>query len=351
MNQYQLQYDDMMMFYKIKGLQAWSPTSIHGSVEEWNEGGKNKLDRDPLPYTNWEDERPGLESRWCELEETDINLRFNLPSRALSFTADYLSEFDAVYFNHEAGPFLEQADIFKEWGGDVYIRDLGQSTPPLEVCYADSMKLGAKIIRYSPNSSIIPGYAGAHSLIRFAKDPADFIPWVGGTKAAMALNQCMGRNHEPRNNRAAFTKINKITPIHLYGPGNESIEFSAGYLDHREIAVKLSSYDCFLSGGSWPAPYTLSFMEAAMAGCPIVALGREALDAPFDHYEVGDIMDSWGLGHWVSSSPEHAAELIKETLASPASQLLDRSNRQRNGAEEMFGVDHIIQQWKELFGL
>ena len=99
-------------------------------------------------------------------------------------------------------------------------------------------------------------------------------------------------------------------------------------------------------GGTAPASYTLSFIEALMMGLPIVAIGNNMANIiyNFDFYECEDLLRSCdGI---VCGSVE---EMIAKT-----SQLINDdeyankiSSRQRDFAIGVFGKRNIIKQWED----
>jgi glycosyltransferase involved in cell wall biosynthesis len=95
-------------------------------------------------------------------------------------------------------------------------------------------------------------------------------------------------------------------------------------------------------GGTWPAPYTLSFIEAMMTGLPIVAISKTLAHYPqyeaIDFYEVDEILAE--IGGLVCDSEGQMIGAVQRLLHDP-SHALDISKKQRSLAIRMFGKKEI----------
>ncbi len=234
-------------------------------------------------------------------------------------------------------------------GKRVIWRSIGQSTLNVENFLAPYRAQGLEIVRYSPREQTIPGYQGSDRLIRFYKDPNEYKNWTGTDKRVCTMAQ----NFKARGdhlNFEAFEWCTRDVPRVVYGPNNGDLgDLSGGCPDYAEIRRKLAAHRCYFYTGTYPASYTLGFMEAYMTGTPIVALGRGIGTSPFelgqDTYEVPDILDKYGGGVY-SDNPMELKKMVAEILNDQA-YAAKLSAQAREGAIKLFGKENIKQQWKE----
>jgi glycosyltransferase involved in cell wall biosynthesis len=106
----------------------------------------------------------------------------------------------------------------------------------------------------------------------------------------------------------------------------------------------------YVYGGTWPACYTLSLIEAMMTGIPVVAIGKGLAHSPqyekFDFYEVDEIIQS-GVNGFVGNSVSELRQHINSLLGDD--DLAESiSAKSRKTAIEYFGKQKIGEQWKDL---
>ena len=272
-----------------------------------------------------------------------------LSDQKAHLTLGLLEHFDAVMIMHVPGWLTSNWEVLKKWGGEVFWRDIGQTNFEQEAMLGRYVKEGLKIIRYSPKSQMLNNYAGEHALIRFSKDPDDFLPWVGDRREIITIAQSM-KDREPACGYNIFVDSTRPFQRRLFGNNNQSAgPLWSGQLTYQRLIEQLSWCRCYFYTGTYPAPYTLNFMEAAMAGIPIVAIGSEL--ARFPHYEVADLLADWGLDDWVGASTHDLEGLCRLTLSMSDDEAKERSDAQRKGAQETFSYEAVLPQWKELFRL
>ena len=138
----------------------------------------------------------------------------------------------------------------------------------------------------------------------------------------------------------------------VYGPGNEDLgKYNGGQVPFERQMEIMRSSGVLIYGGTWPACYTLSFIEALMIGLPIVAVSKQIAHVPkfqnIDFYEVDELMSSISapVADTVDQMLKHTRELLDN--ASYANEI---SHRQRELAIEVFGKDKIAAQWVKLLG-
>ena len=334
-----LEFDELRLFAQIPGLEVFSPGAY---LNPEGIGG-----RPPIPDLKY---KPEWLDAWSRVP-TRPELPPPLGDQKASLTPELLEHFDAVMIHHVFGWVTENWKTLEKWGGQVFYRDIGQTNFEQEQLLRYYVERGMKIIRYSPKSRLIPNYAGEHALIRFSKDPADFHPWVGDRKEVMTIAQSM-QEREPACGYQIFVDSTRPFTRRLYGNNNQaSGALWSGQLSYSQILEYLSWTRCYFYTGTYPAPYTLNFMEAALAGCPIVALDYRALPVHYDHYEVADLLDSWGLGFWKGANRHELEDRCVRTLSMANAEARDRSNLQREEAYKLFSYEAVEPLWKELFAL
>ena len=331
-----LEFDELRMFSEIEWLEVFGPGAY---TNPEGIGG-----RPAIPTLNY---RPEWLDAWSR-----VPVRHELPpplsDQKANLTPELLEHFDAVMIMHVPGWLTNNWDTLKQWGGEIYWRDIGQTQYEQEAMLGRYVREGLKVIRYSPKSRQIQNYAGEHALIRFGKYPEDFLPWVGDRRNVITIAQSM-KDREPACGYNIFTEATRPFNRKLFGKANESSgALWAGEVSYQRLLEELSWNRCYFYTGTYPAPYTLNFMEALFSGCPIVAIGKGL--ARFEHYEVAEIMDAVADDLTADTTSE-LQELCRATLGDTDEALKIRSDGQREVANELFGADTIKKQWAEVFGL
>jgi hypothetical protein len=332
-----LEFDELRLFTQLPGLEVFSPGAY------LNPQGLG--DRPPIPELNY---KPEWLDAWSRVP-SDPSQQPPLSDQKAHLTKEFLDHFDAVYIQHVPAWVTNNWKTLEEWGGEVFYRDIGQCNFEQEQMLRYYVDRGLKIIRYSPKNRMVPNYAGEHALIRFSKDPDDFLPWVGDRLQVITIAQSM-QDREPACGYELF--LNSTRPFQrvLFGNNNQSSgPLWGGQLTYQRLIEQLSWSRCYWYSGTYPAPYTLNGMEAMFAGTPIVAIGPKL--ARFPHYEVADLLEDWGLGDWVGESTHDLENLCRLTLSMGDEEAKQRSDALRKGARETFSYEAVLPQWKELFRL
>jgi glycosyltransferase involved in cell wall biosynthesis len=134
----------------------------------------------------------------------------------------------------------------------------------------------------------------------------------------------------------------------VYGVGNEDLgEFNGGELPYDLMKGKMRDARAYIYGGTWPASYTLSFIEALMTGIPVIAMGKKIAQVEkfemFDFYEIPEIIDS-GVNGFYADSVSKLYDCIKATM-DDITYAQKISKRGRETAIKLFGKDNIKKQW------
>lgn len=300
--------------------------------------GNKLLPRPSIPHGKY---FPELEKIAREYPKT------NLPQELIDWA-------DTIIIMHQPEWVTENWDKMKH--KNVIWRSIGQSTKHVENMIRRARYEGLKIVRYSPVEERIPDYVGSDAMIRFYKDPDEFKDWNGKEKRVINITQSL-------LGRSTFCHYNDIMsiiegfPSLIYGPGNDDLgPLNGGDLTFDLMKGALRDNRAFIYGGTWPAPYTLSFIEAWMTGIPIVAIGRYLAEEingvnPQDRisfYEITNFIED-GVNGFIADDYGRARALIHELLEDQAlAKRIGDAGRQK--ATEIFGRDKIKKEWEDYLG-
>ena len=257
------------------------------------------------------------------------------------FTKEFLDHFDIIIIMHIPVWIIDNWKVLK--GRNVIWRTIGQSTPHVERSLKKCREEGLKIVRYSPKEWGIPDYIGEDVLIRFAKYKEDFKPWTGEIDNVITICQSLKQRGDFCN-ADLYSKVVEKMPSKLYGYGNPGGEVGC----YNDLIDILSKNRVYFYVGTKPASYTLNFMEASMAGIPIVSIGREsARFEGHDYFEVAPLLEKYQSG-LVSDDSEQLRKYI-QTLLSDRILAEDTSHRLVIMAHELFDAEKIRIEWERFF--
>lgn len=254
---------------------------------------------------------------------------------------------DVIIFMHRPDWILNNWPKIKH--KKVIWRSIGQSTKDVESMLLLPKLEGLKLVRYSPEEKNIPAFAGEDAMIRFYKDPTEFKDWNGVKGAILTVAQSMKK----RGNYCNFNVFLEATqnfPRFLFGPGNEDTGLDGGLLSYDDLKQAYRDYRVYFYTGTYPASYTLNFMEAMMTGIPIVAIGPKLADIGvfnMQTYEVHKIIENGKNGF----CSDDIAELRGNTdyLLSHPDEAKRLGDAGRETAIKLFGKDTIKDQWDTFF--
>lgn len=290
--------------------------------------------------------RPSVEGmqEFPELEKMSReHPRNNLPQ-------ELFNEFDVIITMHM--PQFLEGNWEKMKGKKVIFRSIGQSTSGVENAIRPFRYQGLKVMRMSEKERNIVGYVGEDMMIRFYGDPAEYGDWNGNEKRVMNLTQSLlGRRTFCHYD--AITQMMQGFPSLVYGSGNEDLglALNGGELPYDLMKGALRDNRVFVYGGTWPSPYSLSFIEALMTGIPVVAIGqRLAEDLPeiamqdrINYYEIPEIIQNWENG-FISDDINELRSYIHNLLEDHA--LAKRiGDAGRATAIKLFDKNLIKGQW------
>lgn len=243
--------------------------------------------------------------------------------------------------------------LFREFikkGGRVIWRSIGQSIPRVENTLRPWRAEGLEIVRYSPAEQTITGNVGTDAMIRFYKDPDEYKGWTGSHRQVINFTQSL----KERSRFTGYELMRQVfngLPAKVYGPNNDDLGLLGGGLvsfdRQREILQEARAY---LYHGTYPASYTLSFIEAMMTGVPMVAVGPihgNSLEMFPDQqtYEIPDIIQN-GLNGYCFDNAEQLNDACKRLL-NDETKAKSISKAGRETAISLFGKTKIKAEWKE----
>lgn len=265
---------------------------------------------------------------------------------------ELIEMFDTIIVMHE--PSLVELNWEKIKHKRVIWRSIGQSIPHVEERLAPFRAQGLQIVRYSPYEESIRRNVGTDAVIRFYKDPTEYDGWHGGLesdKPGEIIN--FTQSLYQRGRFCGYETIRALSiglPIKVYGPGNEPLgDINGGMLTYEEQLSAMRFAAAYIYAGTYPASYTLSFIEAWMTGVPMVVVGNRLGNGDMftgqTSYEVGDLITN-GVDGFVSDNIEKLRDYLKDLLHD-GNLAMKISQAGRAKAIELFGRDAIAQQWRE----
>lgn len=228
----------------------------------------------------------------------------------------------------------------------VILRTIGQSNETLELKIKKYLDNGIHVIRYSPTEERVKNFAGQSTLIRFLKYQSDFknrsitpndkLISIG-QDIKNRIDACFGNVIEE-----VATRLNFV----LYGTNNENYSFYGGSSSYFELIDILSQSGCYLYTGTYPAPYTLNFIEALMSGIPIISIGQNWYNSKFYDYnsEVPNILNIHGID--CANNINDIISLYNK-YTQDQNYATEISCKQIDIASKMFSVEKNKYKWKE----
>lgn len=232
----------------------------------------------------------------------------------------------------------------------VIWRSIGQNTPSTERMLQKYVKEGLQIVRYSPMERNYDGFAGEDALIRFPKNPGVYARRATTEKTPQVVN--FTQSLKARGRFAHYDEIMGAMvgfDAKVYGPGNDDLGiFNGGDLPFAQMLTVLTNAKVYVYGGTWPAPYTLSLIEAMMIGIPIVGIDAKMAHIDnverFDFYEAGEILKM--AGNRPCTSVGEMRNMIQLYLDRPDLAEMQAKDQQKI-ANELFSYDVIGPQWRK----
>ena len=288
--------------------------------------------------------RPGIEGMKYYPEYERLSSQYpknNLPT-------ELIEPFDVLIF---MGGILDTA-LVDNWQRikhkKVIWRTIGQSRSSNERMLKPLRDEGLKIVRYSPKEKNIPNYIGKDVMIRFYNDHNDLGLWEGNEKRVINVSQTL-------KGRGKFCHYKEILELmsgfdaKVFGNGNEDLgNLNGGSPSYELLKGHLRDSGVFVYGGTYPASYTLGFIEAWMTGIPVVSIGKETAmiggEERFDFFEIPELITN-GESGFCSDDIGELKSYIKQLLENDS--LAHKiSSTARKKAQEIFGKNKIFGEWK-----
>lgn len=289
--------------------------------------------------------RPSIPRMKCNERMEHLAVRYSKEN----LHPEMIKEFDVVMIMHQPDWVYLNWDKIKH--KRVVWRSIGQSSSWVEQRLKEFKEQGMKLVRYSPRERKIPFYVGEDALIRFYKDPREWVGWNGDKGYVITIGQSI--NDPDRQLACRFDIFDQATAglaRMVYGGENQDVgTLWGGELNYEELKAAYRDNRVFFYTGTQPASYTLGFIEAFMTGIPIVAIGRELGQSWIKEptYEVADIIEDQVNGFCSDDIP---------TLKTYVQQLLaDKelaegiSKRGRETAISLFSKQNAIDGWTAFF--
>lgn len=225
----------------------------------------------------------------------------------------------------------------------VVLRTIGQGLDQWEADYAALRSWGVRILRYAAVEAEQPGFIGADGLIRFYKDPADFLPWRGDHPAVLSFAAGFAERYPAQF--AIWQEATSGLPALLGGPGNAD---GLGRVMPAEQTRLLAGCRAYFYCAGLELPYTLNFIEAWMAGIPVVVMDEALVPRTNRYSEIARLIRP-GHDALLARSPTEARIMLQGLLADPvAGERIGAAGR--SAAVAHFGREMIAAQWRAFLG-
>jgi hypothetical protein len=288
--------------------------------------------RPPLPWSEKDqvllDQFKGL---GCAFEyDGEINLK-----------PDFVRLFDLTIVMHDP------AFIRSHWPvlslAPVVWRTIGQGSGRVERKLARLRQKGMRIVRYSPIEQKYKRYIGSDGLVRFYKNAEEYSGWTGHEKRVLTFSNHFRQRYPIEY--AAFVEATRGLDVAVGGSGNEGLPNSIGLVDHDRQKELLRSCRAYVYASGAVIPYTLNFIEAWIAGIPMVVMAPNSAQgrAPYAEYHR---LITHGVDGFVARSPTEANAFLRALVEDNmlAARIGEAGKRT---ASNLFGVDQARRGWTE----
>jgi hypothetical protein len=298
------------------------------------------------PQTPHDPKRPAINT-----QPNEYLLNVDLQSSKKEIHEKLIEWADIIMIMHRSDWVLSNWEKIKH--KRVVLRTIGQNQPQTEMELSIPRSQGLQIVRYSPEEDKIAGYVGGDAVIRFYKDPDEFKDYNGHMPAVLTIGQSM-KERTTFCGYEIFMRASEGLHRNLYGTQSRHLDLTPmddplwrGQLSFEELKDTYRNHRVYFYTGTYPASYTLNFIEAMMTGIPIVAIGRELANLKvfdMDSYEVDKIIEN-GVNGFVSNDIEVLRSNINYLLENP-DKAREMGEKGREKAIELFGKSSVKKQWE-----
>jgi len=260
-------------------------------------------------------------------------------------TREFVDLFDAVIVMHIPRWITNNWQAIKH--KRVIWRTIGQSIHNIEQTLQPYVNHGLQVVRYSPMERNIPSYCGEDAIIRFYKDPEVYKGYTGEEECVITFAQSMEQRGS-HCNYGIFERVTRPFTRKLFGPENNQPGFGMGKVTYEQQLEELRKNRVYFYTGTHPASYTLNYIEAAMTGMPIVAIGPKHGNPAWISYPLYEIQDfiNNGANGFIADDEAELYNAIRVMMAMPeVAQEIGRTGRE--DAIRLFGKEKIKQEWQE----
>ena len=302
---------------------------------------------------------PGATGHFRHLEPDDFRIQMwnlshetgcDLSTRTISAT--FADHFDAFVIMHDFMDYARNRDVLR--GRKVFIRTIGQSYHDSEKSYMEFQD-EVKIVRYSEKERRLP--ARTDAVIYFGKFMNETKEWCGDKPGLTFHNDFRERSFMGCPNVEDWIEFQRASGCRLLGDNNETVPGYHGMAMPDEMADLYASAAFYMFCYTIPPSYTLSVIEAMMAGVPIIAPSatliektlspalQNALWTP-ERYELPDLLRNGG-GFLYDSIAE--AAYIAGKISSDKNLMRHVSMQARAMAVKTFCATKAALAWNSLF--
>lgn len=270
------------------------------------------------------------------------NINENLCGKILN--KDFVDEFDCIIVMHIQDWIDINNEVFKN--KRVILRTIGQNLELNELSLNQHRKNNVKVVRYSPKERELNSYAGEDILIRFLKYKSDF---KNRNDDLLKTVISFGQNVSERGMYCGSKYIEYISEkfdFKLFGPHNQNYKFNGGSISYDEQIEELSKSSAFFYTGTYPAQYTLGFVEAFLSGIPLVSIGESLFYEKIGKYpsEVCNILSK--VDSLYSNNIDEICKILQRIIDNQK-YAKEISEKQIKIADEMFSVEKNINLWRD----
>jgi len=124
--------------------------------------------------------------------------------------------------------------------------------------------------------------------------------------------------------------------------------FGGGRLSYEDQLIQLATNSCYFFTGTFPAQYTLSFVEALMTGIPIVSMGKNLSQSIVSKYpfEVPYILDEIGgfYGDDLTDIKNKLQVILDDRKLNE-----EMSIKEISLGKKLFSAERNMYLWKDFF--
>lgn len=326
-----LEYDEISIFHDL-GHEVFPLGLYFGGIPA-------QPFRPAIPFGPW------LAETMREFEALGGQYRHGAAPEEQTIPRAFVERFDAVVVAHDL-PFIRH-----HWDAlsatTVVWRSIGVSTEMLEPEVAQLRDRGVVVVRYCPTEQLARHYAGHDAIIRFGKRDADIPTRTNGDPRILTFS-LLFRERFPRE-YAFYVKSTGKLPTALGGAGTEALPGGLGLIDHETQRALLSTCAAYFYCAGTFIPYTLNFMEAWLAGIPLVALHCRSV-YPAEQCRLAEVplLLTHGEDGFVVRRPSRAASVFR-ALGQDEDLAREIGARGALRARSLFSSSVVGPQWQRLF--